>query len=45
MDSKDKKPDKEDPQEAADLEERRGVIKGYIADLRAFLNKVRRKLN
>ena len=45
MDPTDEKRSKEEPQAARDLEERRGVIAEYIADLRAFLDKLRRKLN
>lgn len=45
MDSTDKKPAKEEPQAARDLEERRRVIEEYIGDLRAFLDKLRRKFN
>jgi hypothetical protein len=46
MDTKDKTPGKEQPQPAArDLEQRRGIIAEYIADLRAFLDKLRRTLN
>jgi hypothetical protein len=46
MDPKDKASGKEEPPPAArDLEERRGIIAEYIADLRAFLDKLRRKLN
>ena len=40
----DPKQGKEEPP-ARDLEERRGVIAECIADLRAFLDKLRRKLN
>jgi hypothetical protein len=46
MDPKDQMLGKEVPQPAArDLEERRGIIAEYIADLRAFVDKLRRKLN
>jgi len=45
MDPKDKTASKEEPRQARDLEERRGIIAEYIADLRAFLDKLRRKLN
>ena len=45
MDSTDKKQSKEEPQPARDLEERRQVLEEYIADLRAFLDKLRRKLS
>jgi len=44
MDPMDKKKGKEEPP-TRDLEERRNVIEEYIADLRAFLDKLRRKLN
>jgi hypothetical protein len=42
MDSKDQKPDKDEPQATRDLEEGRRVIEEYIADLRALLDKLRR---
>jgi hypothetical protein len=45
MGSTDQKQSKEEPQPARDLEERRRVIEQYAADLRAFLNKLRRKLD
>ena len=45
MDPKDKTAGKEEPRQARDLEERRGIIAEYIADLRAFLYKLRRKFN
>jgi hypothetical protein len=45
MDPKDKTAGKEEPRQARDLEERRGIIEEYIADLRAFLYKLRRKFN
>ena len=45
MISTDKKPSKEEPQRARDLEERRKVLEEYAADLRAFLDMLRRKLN
>ena len=46
MDPQDEMPGKEETQPAArDLEERRGIIAEYIADLRAFVDKLRRKLN
>ena len=45
MDPNDKTPSKEEPSPARDLEERQGVIAEYIADLRAFLAKLRRKFN
>jgi hypothetical protein len=45
MDPNDKTPGKKEPQPARDLEERQGVIAEYIADLRAFLAKLRRKFN
>jgi hypothetical protein len=44
MSSTDKKPSKKEPQPARELEERRKVLEEYIADLRAFLDKLRRKL-
>jgi hypothetical protein len=44
MDPIDKKQGKEEPP-TRDLEERRNVIEEYIADLRALLNKLRRKIN
>jgi hypothetical protein len=44
MDPNDKTPGKKEPQPARDLE-RQGVIAEYIADLRAFLDKLRRKFN
>jgi hypothetical protein len=45
MDPKDIMQGKEEPPPARDLEETRGVIAEYIADLRAFLDKLRRKLS
>jgi hypothetical protein len=45
MVSSDKKQSNEEPQPARDLEERRKVIEQYAADLRAFLDRLRRKLN
>jgi hypothetical protein len=45
MGTTDQKQKKEEPQLARDLEERRKVLEDYIADLRAFLDKLRRKLN
>jgi hypothetical protein len=44
MNPMDKQQGKEQPP-TRDLEERRNVIEEYIADLRALLNKLRRKLN
>jgi hypothetical protein len=43
--TKSKAKSKEEPQPARDLEERRQVLEEYIADLRAFLDKLRRKLS
>jgi hypothetical protein len=45
MDTPDKNERKEKPQLTRDLEERRKVIAEYIAGLRAFLDKLWRKLN
>jgi hypothetical protein len=45
MDPNDKTPGKEEPPPTRDLVERRGIIEEYIADLRAFLDKLRRKFN
>jgi len=45
MISTDRKPSKEEPQPARDLEERRKVLEEYAADLRAFLDMLRRKLS
>jgi hypothetical protein len=46
MDLTDKERSKEKPPPPArDLEERRKVLEEYLADLRAFLDKLRRKLN
>ena len=45
MDPIDKKQGKDKPQSPGDLDERRAVIEEYIADLRAFLDKLRRKVN
>lgn len=44
MNSTDKKQTKEEPLPPRDLEVRRKVIEEYIADLRAFLEKLRRML-
>jgi hypothetical protein len=41
----DEQQSKEEPQPERDLEERRKVLEEYTADLRAFLDKLRRKLN
>ena len=40
-----KEQSKEEPQPASELDERRKVLEEYIAGLRAFLEKLRRKLN
>jgi hypothetical protein len=46
MDPQDETPGKVEPQPAArDLEERPGIIAEYIADRRALLDKLQRKLN
>jgi hypothetical protein len=45
MDPNDEKQRKEDAQPPHDLESRRKVIEEYIADLRAFVDKLRRMLN
>ena len=45
MDTTDKNERKEKPELTRDLEETRKVIAEYIADLRAFLDKLWRKLN
>jgi hypothetical protein len=45
MASIDKQKSKDEPQPAEDLEEKRKVLRDHIADLRAFLEKLRRKLN
>jgi hypothetical protein len=44
MDSTDKKQPKEEPPPPQDLEFRR-MLEEYIADLRALLDKLRRRLN
>jgi hypothetical protein len=36
---------KQEPRAAHEIEEGRGVLEEYIADLRAFLDKLRRKLS
>jgi hypothetical protein len=45
MATPDEQQSKEAPQPARELDERRKVLEEYIADLRALLNKFRRKLN
>jgi hypothetical protein len=40
-----KKSSKEEPQPASNLKERRKVLEEYTAELRALLDKLRRKLN
>lgn len=45
MDRTEKNERKEKPQPTRDLEERREVLAEYIAHLRAFLDKLWRKLN
>ena len=44
MDSANKKRSEEDSQSGRELEERRGVIEEYTADLRAVMDKLRRML-
>jgi hypothetical protein len=45
MATPDKQQRKEQSQSERDLEERRKALEEYIADLRAFLEKLRRNLN
>ena len=45
MATPDKQQSKEEPPPERDLEERRKVLEEYTANLRAFLDKLRRKLN
>jgi len=45
MNSNDEKQRKEEPPRTRDVESRRMVIEEYIADLRAFLDRLRRMLN
>jgi hypothetical protein len=45
MKSNDEKPRQEEPPPPRDLESRRKVLEECIADLRAMLDKLRRKLN